>query len=210
MNRFRFQLVWEAFLSYLMNLKLCLLALGWPLLLSGVAFAAPQLAEFEQLEGRFQQKKLLRELDLEIKTSGTFEVRRPKTGPAVFYWSILAPKPSKICIDDVGILMNGKNLKFTEVGTEVGDQISGMLKIITMDPAKIADSFDIEQKGQRLVLRPKKPASSFFESATLTLDSKGLTKDVVLTEKSKDQIQIEFSGMKMNSKKLAKVEQCPR
>ncbi|MBC7370794.1 MAG: outer membrane lipoprotein carrier protein LolA [Bdellovibrionaceae bacterium] len=177
---------------------------------SSTAFAAAQLADFHHLEGRFQQSKLLRELDLEIKTTGNFQVLRPKGRPSVFYWNIVSPKPSKICIDDVGIVINKKNLKFSEVGAETGDQISGMLKIITMDSAKIEESFLVEKKNNQLFLTPKNLESSFFNSATLTLNNKNLVDDVLLIEKSKDQIHIHFSDLKVNIKKIAQVEQCPR
>jgi len=208
MKRLCFQLVWGLFMFF----KGIVLALGLALLpVSGLpALAAPQLATFNQLEGKFKQKKLLQELDLEIKTEGRFQVLRPKTAASVFYWNIEVPKASKICIDGEGIVMNGKNLKFSEVGDETAESVSGLLKIMTMDPSQLEADFAITQRQDKLQLKPKKPETSLFASADLTLNRRGLVDEVVIYEKSKDRIHIQFSNLKTNSQPLTKEVKCPR
>jgi hypothetical protein len=176
-----------------------------------------KLANFEQLEGRFQQTKLLKELDLEIKTEGDFQVLRQPQNASVFRWNIQKPKVSKICIDSVGILIDSadgdpakkKNLKFSEVGKEAGDQIASLLKIITMDQGKIGEEFEITPQGKTYLLTPKDPAKAFFQSANLEINGKGLAEKVTIREKSQDEIRIRFTDLK-TSNTPAKEQKCPR
>ncbi|WP_413293201.1 LolA family protein [Bdellovibrio sp. HCB185ZH] len=175
-----------------------------------------KLAEFTKLSGQFKQSKSLKELDVEIKTEGNFQVLRPTPDTSVFHWNIEKPKPSNICIDGVGIVvdsgtpMKRKNLKFSEVGREAGDQIASLLKIITMNQSRIAEEFVIQKQGGSFLLNPKNPAQAFFESATLDIGKSGLVKKVVILEKSKDEIQIDFLNMKTQSSAIAKDEKCAR
>ena len=181
-----------------------------PTLIFSTGLANPQLARFESLAGNFDQVKRIKELDLEIKTAGDFRVLRPKIGAPVFFWNIKTPKPSKICIDDIGLVMNEKSMSFSEVGAEAGSQISDMLKIVSMDSKGIEESFKVEKVKDKMLLTPKAAEKSFFKSAELTLNSEGLVRRLVLTEKSADQMDIQFSNLKAQSKPSARVEKCPR
>jgi hypothetical protein len=175
-----------------------------------------KLAEFTKLSGQFKQSKNLKELDVEIKTEGNFQVLRPTPDTSVFHWNIEKPKPSNICIDGVGIVVDSgtplkrKNLKFSEVGREAGDQIASLLKIITMNQSRIAEEFNIQKQGGLFLLTPKNPGQAFFESSTLEIDKSGLVKKVLILEKSKDEIRIEFLGMKTQNSAIAKDEKCAR
>jgi hypothetical protein len=184
----------------------------------GDAFKEMRLANFEQLMGRFKQKKILKEMDVEIKTEGHFQVLRQGPSASIFRWDIEKPKPSHICIDSVGIVIDSgegemrkkKNLKFSEVGKEAGDQIASLLKIITMDQSKIADEFDIQKQGKVFVLTPKNKEGAFFASSTLDVGKSGLVQSVVIQEKSKDEIHIDFVDMKTKDTPIAKDETCVR
>jgi outer membrane lipoprotein-sorting protein len=185
---------------------------------NGTLVQDAHLARFTRLEGQFKQTKNLKELDLEIKTEGDFKVLRPTETASVFYWNILKPKPSHICIDEVGILIDSadgnpekkKNLKFSEVGKETGDQIVSLLKIITMDPNKIDEEFAVQKGANNYVLTPKKKEAAFFESATLSVNAKGLVQQVTILEKSQDQIRIEFLNLKTKNTPVPKDVACPR
>jgi hypothetical protein len=175
-----------------------------------------KLADFAKLTGQFKQSKILKELDVEIKTEGRFQVLRPTAESSVFHWDIVKPKPSNICIDSVGIVVASgtppkrKNLKFSEVGKEAGDQIASLLKIITMNQDRIAEEFVIQKQGAQYLLTPKNLPQAFFETATLDINKEGLVKNVLIKEKSKDEIRIEFLDMKTQAAAIAKDEKCVR
>jgi len=177
-----------------------------------------KLANFEQLNGKFKQTKILKELNVEIKTEGRFQVLKQGKDASIFRWDIVKPKPSKICIDSLGIVMDSadgdpakrKNLKFSEVGKEAGDQIASLLKIITMDQNKIGDEFTIEKQDKLFVLSPKNKDGAFFETATLDINKAGLAQNVMIKEKSQDEIQIHFSDLKTKTTPAAKEETCAR
>jgi hypothetical protein len=111
---------------------------------------------------------------------------------------------------DSGTPPKRKNLKFSEVGREAGDQIASLLKIITMNQSRIVEEFTIQKQGALFLLTPKKPAQAFFETATLDVDKSGLVKKVLIQEKSKDEIRIEFLEMKTQTAAIAKDEKCAR
>ncbi|UYL09604.1 outer membrane lipoprotein carrier protein LolA [Bdellovibrio sp. SKB1291214] len=175
-----------------------------------------KLAEFKKLTGQFKQSKILKELDVEIKTEGRFQVLRPTPEKSVFHWNITKPKPSNICIDGVGIVVDSgmppqrKNLKFSEVGKEAGDQIASLLKIITMNQNRITEEFVVQKQGAQYLLTPKNLEKAFFETATLDINKDGLVKNVLIKEKSKDEIRIEFLDMKTQVAAVLKDEKCDR
>jgi hypothetical protein len=103
-----------------------------------------------------------------------------------------------------------KNLKFSEVGKEAGDQIASLLKIITMDQAKIADEYNIEKLGKQFLLTPKDKAKAFFESSTLQMNAKGLVEKVVIKEKSQDEIHLQFVELVTKNMPPAKDLKCLR
>ena len=174
------------------------------------------LTEFNELAGQFKQTKHLKELDVQIQTQGRFRVSKVAGGKAVFRWDIEKPKPSKFCIDPQGIIsqsmtsegLKTKNLKFSEVGPETGHQIMGVLKVMTLDPQKMGDDFEMKTDGDVLNLTPRNKSQSFFESAQLKIKS-GFVQNLVIKEKSGDEIQIQFSDLKSKSTKVVET-QCPR
>lgn len=175
------------------------------------------LADFGELQGSFKQIKWMRDLEVEIKIEGNFKVLKPNKESSIFYWNIEKPKPSQICIDKIGILIETpsvetkkKDLKFSEVGKEVGDQITGLLKLIMMDQEKIVDEFEVKKNSDHFLLTPKKTREAVFEFVQLKINAEGFVSHVMIKEKSQDEIRIQFSGLKTKNFKLAKDVQCPR
>lgn len=162
------------------------------------------LANFGELIGVFTQTKLIHELNVEIKTEGTFKILKPNLVSSVFYWNIEKPKVSKICIDQVGLVIETfvaespkkKYLKFSEVGQDVGDQILSLLKLMMMDQEKILQNYNVKFEKKFWLLIPKAEKGAFFKSAQLKINSLGLLDKIIIKEKSKDEIHLQFSNLK--------------
>ncbi len=174
----------------------------------------PHLADFGELTGDFKQIKLLHDLDIEIKTEGNFKVIKANKTSKVFYWNIEKPQASHICIDKDGLMIENlsskkkKYLKFSEVGRDVGDQITSLLKIIMMDQEDIEHEFDIKKQNDKLLLTPLKKENAFFASALLKINKLGLVESVAIKEKSQDEINIQFSKLVKKDFQILKDLQC--
>ncbi|MGE0631835.1 MAG: outer-membrane lipoprotein carrier protein LolA [Pseudobdellovibrionaceae bacterium] len=165
-----------------------------------------ELIPFSRLRGQFQQTKLIKELKLELKSEGSFEINRKneQSIPTV-YWNAVKPKLLAICIDELGMVVESgagatkkkKTLQFSEVGKETGEQIGHFLRLLTLDQKRIGQEFTVFQKEDKFILDPKNKEKSFFEKAEIKV-VKGLVHNLWIFEKSGDQIYFEFSGHKIS------------
>lgn len=181
-----------------------------------------KLANFRELKGRFKQTKIIKELGVEINTEGRFHILKPSPGVSVFHWDIEKPRASRICIDGTGIVIDSeggnpqgksakrKDLRFSEVGKEAGDQIANLLKVIIMDEGRIPEDFTVEKKDRHFVLSPKKKEGAFFESVTVEIAKSGLVQNVDIREKSQDEIHLHFMDLKVKHEVIRKDLECIR
>ena len=177
-----------------------------------------QLANFRQLTGEFKQTKYLKELDVRIETKGDFQIARNPAGPVV-HWNVQAPAATAICIDQTGIVVQSggddrdpgkkKDLKFAEVGPSLGGQVGSLMKILAMDETQIAQDFRVEKRNDRFVLSPKN-AADIFDTVSLRLNSRRLVDEVILHEKSGDEMRIIFSKLETPVPLPAKDQKCMR
>lgn len=163
---------------------------------------------FKNLRGHFEQNKLLKELQVEIKTEGNFEVNRETS---VFHWNVEKPKPSAVCLDKTGVVMDSagtkKKISFAEIGEDSGRQIASLLKLMSSDPKQLIEEFEVtEIKGSQksFLLKPLKPENVFFDSAELHVDKAGLVDQIKLIEKSHDELLIQFTQLKTNQAQVIK------
>jgi hypothetical protein len=165
-----------------------------------------KLKNFEDLKGRFFQVKTLKELGVEIKSEGNFQVSRKSEKDRIFHWNVEKPKPSKVCIDAKGIALesNGsvKKISFSEMGPDSGEQMSSLLKLISLDPSQLPQDFKIEAIGPDFLLTPLKPETVFFQTALVHVDAKGLVDHLVLKEKSQDELKVQFKNLSTEKFKL--------
>lgn len=175
-----------------------------------------KLAQFAELKGEFHQVKWLSELDVEIKTAGSFHViKAGDKGKSVFRWMIEKPRTSKICVDSDGVVIESEDkkkiLQFAQMGQEVGDQVSSLLKLLTLEEDSVLKDFNVKKENLTYLLEPKNEKQAFFKSARLGLNAEGLAKSIVILEKSKDEMRLEFSKLKAFQKHTSKTEmQCKR
>src|SRR5258708_1590767 len=99
-----------------------------------------KLSQFASLKGRFHQPKFFHDLNVQIKTQGKFRIAKKRPDSSVIHWDIETPAVSRICIDETGLVIDGgsgskdrKKLNFSEIGQETSAQISGLLKLMTME-----------------------------------------------------------------------------
>lgn len=190
---------------------LALSILLWP---GSPGFAAMQEAApaavfkpfvFEDLQGEFRQSKSLKALDVEIKTEGRFQVIRPGPGKHMVHWMIEKPKPSQVCLDTEGLVLESasglkKSLRMAEIGREVGEQMGSLFGLLGLDPTQVQKDFDIRKKGAGFELTPKDAKRFFFETVELELDSAGLVRRMVLNEKNQDRMRVDF--LKLKTRKI--------
>lgn len=166
-------------------------------------FSDLKLKKFSELKGYFVQKKWIQDLELEIQTEGQFQIFRNGTEPTTFHWDVEKPKPSKACIDKVGLHLESgvgdkkqkKSIQFSEIGKESGEQIENLLHLMTLDESKVSEEFEIRKENKQYLFIPKINSKSLFEKAYLDINSEGLVQKVTIYEKSKDQLKISFSKM---------------
>jgi hypothetical protein len=157
------------------------------------------LKKFKNLKGIFAQEKVLKDLNVQIKTEGSFEVDRESS---VFHWNVEKPKPSQVCLDKTGIVMDSagskKKITFAEIGESSGRQIASLLKLMSSDPKQLVEEFEVSEvvnsKGSYL-LKPLKLENVFFDSAELHVAQTGLVDKIKIIEKSKDELNIQFSKL---------------
>lgn len=166
-----------------------------------------KLKTFAAIEGRFQQIKTIQELDVQIKTEGTFNIKKGQESNRLFHWNILKPTAASICIDSEGIQITSseakaigktqkKQIKFSEIGKETAGQMANFFKLLSLDQNQAGEFFTIQQQGKGFLLTPKNSEQSLFKTVYLEIDKIGLVKYILAEEKSKDKIAIEFSQLK--------------
>lgn len=167
------------------------------------------LKNFENLQGLFIQNKVLKEIGVELKTSGNFQLsRQTSTSPVLFHWNVEKPKASKVCLNSEAVFLTTgtgqKKISFSEIGADSGQQISSLMRLMSLDPEVLLKEFEVETAGKNLLLKPLKKESVFFESAQLHVNSNGLVDKIKLIEKSHDELQLQFSDLKTDQIKKMK------
>lgn len=177
------------------------------------------LADFTHLQGAFEQVKKLKDLDVEIRSSGSFEIFRPKGSSPVIHWDLRKPSETKICIDGQGIFVEksqgatrkSHSVDFDEAGKKTGEQLRVLTNLLAFDLRALEKMFGIVRLANALTVTPKKPAEAFFESATVLVDAKGFAKQVSIQEKTKDELTIVFSNVSDVSSKSGNLKtRCAR
>lgn len=166
------------------------------------------LKSFESLKGRFVQVKILSELEVQIKTEGNFLVNRKDPKASVFNWNVEKPSKSQVCLDSKGVVLDSggkkKKISFSEIGQDSGQQMTSLLKLMSLDPGQLDEDFHIKPAGEDYLLTPKKPESVFFQTALIHVSSAGIVDKISVKEKSGDELNIQFSNLKTEKAKDSK------
>ena len=164
-----------------------------------------KLKSFAEIQGQFIQTKTLSELNVTIQTEGQFKINKGTDKKVIFYWNILKPSPSKICIDSEGIQISSnrpggkrepKKIKFSETGPETTTQMLSFFKLLSLDEKSAQDFFFFRAEGKSFLLTPKNSTTSLFKTVHIEINHQGLIKNLQIDEKSTDKIEIHFFKLK--------------
>lgn len=166
-----------------------------------------RLNSFAQIEGQFMQTKTLQELDVQIKTEGSFSIKKSVTNKSLFHWSIKKPTVSLVCIDSEGIEISSnstekdasvkkKKIKFAEMGAETNNQVLNFFKLLSLNKESAAELFTVEKLGNEFLLRPKNKEESLFQTVQIKINDRGLVEKLIVEEKSHDKIELHFFNLK--------------
>lgn len=163
------------------------------------------LKSFESLKGRFIQVKVLSELGVEIKTEGNFLVNRLDPKASVFNWNVEKPSKSQVCLDSKGVVLDSggkkKKIAFSEIGQDSSQQMTSLLKLMSLNPSQLGEDFEIKAAGEDYLLTPKKVEAVFFKTAQIHVNKSGIVDKISVKEKSGDELNIQFSDLKTDKAK---------
>lgn len=164
-----------------------------------------QYKTIDNLEARFEQKKVLKSADVVLKSSGDFLMHRER-GKVVVDWTVRKPAFVHLHITDQGIKISEKQGEAARPVMENKEAQARILRPIyswlSMDSKLISEQFNIEEKCGYVFLRPKEKDSP-ISAIVMTLNKTGLVETVELAEKSRDTMMISFKDTKVTKLKDA-------
>ena len=139
---------------------------------------------------QFTQLKKLKEIGVELKSSGTLTVRRPHQ----VIWEVKKPSP-------LTLKMDGKTLTISKGGNETTTLTGGIKGIdrlvawLRLDAAEISQAYSVSRTPSGdLECRPRKAESHDpLVSIKLHLREDGTLSQLTLDERSGDQLEISFN-----------------
>jgi hypothetical protein len=167
------------------------------------------------VSGQFHQKKNIKELEVTISSQGQFSIETSKAGDFIFHWNIIKPEPLEICMDTKQVVLKSQHnknnqdkkikedrIQYAEMGEQGQKQLIEMVRLINFNPKQIYDSADIlitlpikNTDSKKITLIPKNQNDFLFQKAEIEVNKKGFINHLVMTEKSQDQLIIDFSKL---------------
>lgn len=150
------------------------------------------------LRGNFEQTKFIKDLDVTITTSGTYEIFKDSNENFKIIWKIKVPEPMIICIDNTKFVIENnltkkKNiLKLEELSLKDSSGMSRLIHLIRLDPNYISNHFNIKKHKEDLLISPIQLDQFTFLNAIVNLDKSKNIEKITLNEKSGDRIEIKF------------------
>lgn len=157
------------------------------------------------LSGHFEQQKKLKELDVEIKTSGKFRIKRLSAQKVALIWKIEKPDSMMVCIDEQTVVFDNPRLKkkttlkMSEISQQDSSGLTKMVHLIKMNPETLEQDFIITGGPKKFTVVPKNKGDYQFAQAILELDAQKNLKQVVLHEVNEDSLHIQFTNTKETS-----------
>ncbi len=166
------------------------------------------LREFKHSEkpgfrsGQFRQRKNIKDLDVQIDSSGEFQIKTFGASKTSIYWNITKPDPLQICINDQGIVMNnpqsGKKSKYklNELSQSQHAGLTKILQLVHLNPKKLTNDFNVAKSNdtseKSFSLIPKEKKNYDFTRTEITLDQKKDVSKVRIFEAGDDTLEFEF------------------
>ncbi len=170
---------------------------------SEVAKMLHRYESVKSIEASFTQVKTLKDMNMSIKSSGTFKITRPNQ----ILWKIKEPAPVSIIISAQEIkIQSGQG---TGAQTEIyklsslpsgkmAKSMSGLMAWLNLDSKEIYKNYDVTStEKNQYVFTPKDKDAQGFKTLGMTLDNKGFVKKIKMVEISDDTIDIEFGSPKI-------------
>lgn len=187
-------------------IKICFAIHGF--VAAATAFAEPttidklfkHYQDLKVFEADFKQKKLLRQEDLELESSGTLHVA---LGKALLY-EVKAPGRLAVFLDDQALeIRSGDGKKATKSRYElqggaysekIADNLKELTALLAMDRAALDKSYTVTAEPGKIVLTPVRPRQ--FVRVVMTLGSGLWLRRLDIEERSGDQMVLDFAEPK--------------
>jgi outer membrane lipoprotein-sorting protein len=151
-----------------------------------------------EIEASFKQTKHIRDMDLEIHSSGNFKIKRPHQ----ITWQVskpshvlveMSPKEIKIT-SGTGPSATSQSLKMDQVTQEEDLRNIQMLGIwLNLESAELSAAYNILKEGpETFRFSPKETKRTPFKSLKMKLSARGHLKKLWLEETSGDSLTLEF------------------
>ncbi len=160
-------------------------------------FESPSL-----LQGKFEQVKKIKDLDVSISSQGDFKITRLSARQATVYWNVMKPEPMKVCITEDQLTFKDMTsnkttvLKLSEMSSKDTSGLGKLIQLLNLGPDQVSKDFHVEKQAQGLKLVPIDHKQFPFQSAEFAFDTKKNLKNVLITEASGDSLEIHFSKTK--------------
>lgn len=154
------------------------------------------------LTAQFDQVKSIKDLDVQIKTSGHLKIKKRSADDVAILWLIDKPESMKVCITEDQIIFDNTSLKkktvlkLSEISNQDSSGLSKLIHLIKLDPDEIITNFNIEMKDKssgHAVIYPKKANQYSFIKAEVDLDKNKNLKVIELVEANEDTLKINFT-----------------
>ncbi len=155
-----------------------------------------------RLTGHFEQVKTIKEIDVQIKTSGQFEIRRQSNHNVSLVWKIEKPDPMMVCIDDETVVFDNprlkkkSTLKMSEISSQDSAGLTKLVQLIKMNPDLLASDFLVATDNKKYYISPKDKKNYQFSNAEVELDPKKNVREILLNEVNGDELLIKFAQTK--------------
>lgn len=215
-NRFRQP---EQIFSFFQTLLLCIIfwAPAFPAaaeLVKGTRLSPAELeAELKHyrtittLESKFEQRKSLKSLGIDLESQGKLRMTREKGGAAEVDWVLEKPAYLRLKITESSIesfasadQKRGKPLlENQDLATQV---LRPLYAWVAMDAAKISEEYQVFRVAAgRFRLVPKRTESTPLDAIQMQIGKNQLVEEITLLERSHDELRIRFRDTKVESRK---------
>ena len=154
--------------------------------------------KLKSLEVSFEQTKILKDMQIELKSSGVLKLEPPNK----VEWKITKPQPLTVRLDKdrIAITSDGKTETFkTGEGPTAKDRrnFEDLLNWLSLDAHAIAKNYSVTKLGERNFRFQAKRPDATIRDMTMTLNKNGHVDLLKFDEASGDQISIRFATPKV-------------
>lgn len=157
-------------------------------------------AQIQKISADFKQKKNLKDLKVELLSSGSMSFERPQN----IRWTIQKPSPLEVTIDNEKISMTTQNgdkpvvIPFSQIGKNQNTSgLSLMIPWLAGDAEQILKSFEVTKENDQTFLLVPRSSTSLFRQIQIKTAKSGWMEMLVLNETSGDSIEIQFKAVKI-------------